>query len=77
MPPKKRLTIFLPGGIGLVSRFGKTTRRFVKVNNGSLQDGDILLQLTLKELGEIRRMSKEMDGSRPELFQDAKTQYDE
>lgn len=80
MPSKKRLTLVtLPTGkgMGLVSRFGKTPRSFVRVKNGSLQDGDILLQLTLKELSDIRRMSMEMDQPHPELFQDAKSQYDE
>ncbi|KAG6375654.1 hypothetical protein JVT61DRAFT_3224 [Boletus reticuloceps] len=75
--PSKRLTVFLPEGIGIVSRFGKSSRRYVKVKNGSLQDGDILLQLTLKELGVIRKVSKKMRRRRPELFKDAKDQYDD
>jgi len=77
MPSKSRLTIFLPEGIGLVSKFSKATRRLVRVKSGSLQDGEILLQLTLKELKAIRKMSKEMGQPRPELFKDAKSQYDE
>jgi hypothetical protein len=77
MPPKNSLALFLPEGMGRVSRFGKTPRPFVRVKNGSLHDGDVLLQLTLKELREIRRMSMEMDRPHPELFQDAKSQYDE
>ena len=63
--------------MGLVSKFGKITRPFVRVKNGSLQDGDILLQLTLRELGMIRRISREMDGPRPELLRDVKSRYDE
>ena len=77
MPSKNRPVLWLPGGMGLVSRYGKTTRPYVRVKNGSLRDGDILLQLTLKELGVIRRLSREIHGPGPELFQDAKSHYDE
>lgn len=77
MPPKSRLTVSLPEGIGLVSKFSKASRRLVRVKSTSLQEGELYLQLTLKELKAIRRVSKEMGQPRPELFKDAKSQYDE
>lgn len=77
MPSKKRLTLLLPEGLGLVSKFSKSPRPFVRIKNGSLHDGDLLLQLSLKHLIMIRELSSEMHNPHPELFQDSKTQYDE
>lgn len=77
MPSKKRLTLLLPEGIGLASRFSKASRPLVRLKTGSLHDGELLLELTLKHLVMIRRLSTETHDLHPELFQDAKSQYDE
>lgn len=78
MPPKNRLTLLFPGGIGPASKFSKASRPLVRVNTGSLHDGELVLQLTLQHLILIRRMSREMGhDTYAGLFKDSKSQYDE
>ena len=77
MPSKKRLIIVFSDGIGLVGKFSKASWPLVKrKGSGSLEDGGVLLQLTLGHLHIIRRVSRETDIDLPENFTDSKAQYD-
>ena len=77
MPSKKRLIIVFSDGIGLASKFNKAAWPLVRIkNSGSLEDGGVLLQLTLRHLHIIRRVSRDTHDDLPELFVDSKAEYD-
>ena len=75
MPPSQSKTVLVPFNLGPASNYDPTIFPIFKAK-GPLEEGDLFLIATMREMAKIREMSKDTCDYR-QLLKDIKLQYDE